>query len=87
MLKKLQNYILDNEFKMVVLTNKVDIVNYVDIDHFDSNKIIIRYNAGVVIVKGEDLIISKLLTDEILINGKLKSIEMQWLISYKVKLL
>ena len=77
MLKKLQNYILDNEFKMVVLTNKVDIVNYVDIDHFDSNKIIIRYNAGVVIVKGEDLIISKLLTDEILINGKLKSIEMQ----------
>ena len=75
MLKKLQNYILDNEFKMVVLTNKVDIVNYVDIDHFDSNKIIIRYNAGVVIVKGEDLIISKLLTDEILINGKLKSIQ------------
>ncbi len=77
MLKKLQNYILDNEFKMVVLTNKVDIVNYIDIDHFDSNKIIVRYNNGVVIVKGEDLIISKLLTDEILINGKLKTIEMQ----------
>ena len=77
MLKKLQNYILDNEFKMVVLTDKVDIVNYVDIDHFDSNKIIVRYKNGVVIVKGEELIISKLLTDEILISGKLKAIEMQ----------
>ena len=77
MLKKLQNYILDNEFKMVVLTNKVDIVNYADIDHFDSNKIIIRYSNGIVIIKGEDLIISKLLTDEILICGILKTIEMQ----------
>ena len=77
MLKKLKNYILDNEFKMVVLTDKVDIVNYICIDHFDSNKIIVRYNEGIVTIKGEDLIISKLLTDEILICGKLKVIEMQ----------
>ncbi len=75
MLKKLQNYILDNEFRMLVLTNKIDIVNYLDIDHFDDNKIIVRYNSGSIIIKGEDLIISKLLTDEILINGKIKNID------------
>ena len=75
MLKKLQNYILDNEFRMLVLTNKIDIVNYLDIDHFDDNKIIVRYNSGTIIIKGEDLIISKLLTDEILINGKIKNID------------
>ena len=74
-LKKLQNYILDNEFRMLVLTNKIDIVNYLDIDHFDDNKIIVRYNSGSIIIKGEDLIISKLLTDEILINGKIKNID------------
>ena len=74
-LKKLQNYILDNEFRMLVLTNKIDIVNYLDIDHFDDNKIIVRYNSGTIIIKGEDLIISKLLTDEILINGKIKNID------------
>lgn len=60
---------------MLVLTNKIDIVNYLDIDHFDDNKIIVRYNSGSIIIKGEDLIISKLLTDEILINGKIKNID------------
>ncbi len=60
---------------MLVLTNKIDIVNYLDIDHFDDNKIIVRYNSGTIIIKGEDLIISKLLTDEILINGKIKNID------------
>lgn len=77
MFKRLENYILDNEFKLVLLDNKVDIVNYTDIDHFDSTKIIVRHSGGMVIIKGENLIISKLLTDEILINGKIKLVEVQ----------
>ena len=32
MFKKLENYILDNEFKITLLTNKIDIVNYIYID-------------------------------------------------------
>ena len=87
MFKKLENYILDNEFKITLLTNKIDIVNYIDIDHFDNNKIIIRYAGGLVVIKGEDLIISKLLNDEILISGKVRGLELQWLVNFKVKLL
>lgn len=87
MFKKLKNYILDNEFKITLLTNKVDIVNYIDIDHFDSNKIMVRYENGLVIIRGEDLIIAKLLHDEILIVGKVKGLELQWLVDYKAKLL
>lgn len=87
MFKKLENYILDSEFKITLLTNKIDIVNYTDIDHFDNNKIIIRYEGGLVIIKGEDLIISKLLNDEILISGKVKGLELQWLVNFKARLL
>lgn len=75
MFKKLENYILETDFKVNIINGKVNIVNYVDIDHFDSNKILIRHKGGVVIIKGEDLIISKLLTDEMLIVGKIKSLE------------
>lgn len=75
--KKLKDYILETEFKIILLDGKVDIVNYLDIDHFDDNKIIVRNNKGTVIIKGEDLIISKLLTDEILILGKIKGLEIR----------
>ena len=77
MFKKLKDYILETEFKLTLLDGKVGIVNYMDIDHFDDNKIIIRYSKGTVIIKGEDLIISKLLTDEILILGKIKGLEIR----------
>ena len=75
MLNNLRNYILENEFKMSIVKNNVDILNYLEIDHFDDTKIIVRYKDGSLIIKGENLIISKLLDDELLINGKIKNIE------------
>ena len=77
MLKDLRNYILEDDFKIVYLTNKLDIVNYECIDHFDTDKIIVRYSGGTIIIKGEDLIISKLLNDEILVSGIIKNIELR----------
>lgn len=77
MFTKIKNYILENEFKILFLPNKINIVNYIDIDHFDSNKIIIKYDKGLVIINGEELIISKLLQDEILIMGKVNKLEFQ----------
>ena len=77
MLNHLRNYILENEFKITIFTNKIDIVNYLEIDHFDDAKIIVRFTNGLVIIKGEDLTISKLLNDELLILGHIKNIEFQ----------
>ncbi len=75
MLKNLSNYILEDDFKIVYLPNKLDVVNYECIDHFDTDKIIVRYSGGIVVIKGENLIISKLLNDEILVLGIIKNIE------------
>lgn len=71
----LKNYILEDDFKMIIFDKKVDIVNYDEIDHFDDNKIIIRNKEKIVIIKGEELVISKLLEDEMLIFGKVNGIE------------
>lgn len=77
MLNNLRSYILEDEFKITVLTGRVDIVNYSEIDHFDDTKIMVRFKSGLVIIKGENLTISKLLNDELLILGKIKNIEFQ----------
>ena len=74
MLKEFENYILEKEFKVVILQNKIDIVNYTDIDNFDESQITIKHHHGSVTIKGEKLIISKLLTDEVLIYGKVKDV-------------
>ncbi len=75
MLRDIRNYILENDFKMIYLTDKLNIVNYEDILHFDTDKIIIRYNNGSVVIRGDDMIISKLLDSEILISGVIKCVE------------
>lgn len=75
MLNHLCTYILENEFKITILMGRIDIVNYLEIDHFDDTKIIVRFEKGIVIIKGENLTISKLLNDELLILGKIKAVE------------
>lgn len=75
MLKNLRNYISENEFRINIVTGKVDIVNYQTIDHFDDKRIIIEYDNGIITVKGQKLIISKLLHDEVLISGEIEAVE------------
>ena len=75
MIKEIREYILDNKFKINIYEDKVNIVNYKDIDHFDDKIIIVKYEKGVLIVKGENLIITKLLEDELLIDGIIRNIE------------
>lgn len=77
MTRRVRNYLLDEEFNMRVLKNKVNIVNYDSIGYFDNDLIIINYSDGEIKIKGENLVVSKLLNDEILISGIIKIIEMR----------
>lgn len=76
LVRRVRNYLLDEMFNMRVLENKVDICNYESIGYLDSDLIIIKYDGGEVKIKGDNLVVSKLLNDEILISGNIKVIEM-----------
>ena len=84
--KVLRNYILETDFRINYIKDKLDIINYSFIDHFDDDKIIIRYSEGIIIIKGEKLVIARLLDDEILISGKIKNIEIKLYIYLKIEL-
>ncbi len=77
LVRRARNYLLDEMFNMRVLKNKVDICNYESIGYLDDNLIIINYDDGEIKIKGENLVFSKLLNDEILISGKINNIEMR----------
>lgn len=77
MLNELRNYILEEKFEFRFIDNKLDIINYKSINHFDSNKIIINHENGYIVINGSNLIVSRLLNNEIMIKGKINAIEIR----------
>ncbi len=75
-INNIKDYVLDTEFRMIIKNHKIGIVNYLGIDHFDGNKITVSYKNGKILVNGDNLVISKLLKDEILIAGNIDTIKM-----------
>ena len=75
----LRNYINDVEFRVNLNKDKVHIVNYTKIVTIEKSRISIGYSSGMLIIKGKDLALKKLLDDEILIKGIINSVELEWL--------
>lgn len=74
-IKNFRTFILEDDFRLTFINNKVDIVNYESIIHFDNSKIIVKTPINTVEVVGDNLVVSKLLIDEILISGNISKIE------------
>lgn len=73
-----RSFILEDEFSMHIYENRVHIANYNSIGHFDSREVRVYYSDKVIIIKGENLALSKLMQEEILISGTIKMIEFRW---------
>ena len=71
----IRSYINEDDLKVTIINNKINIVNYIDIGHFDSNKIIVKCDNKDIIINGKELVVSKLVNDEILITGIFNNIE------------
>ena len=76
---KLNDYIdrywIDKTYSITIKNNYIYIINYIEIIDFSSSKIVIKHQKGITTIIGTNLIISKMLKDELLITGKIKIIE------------
>lgn len=70
-----RNYIYDKSFRIYIFENKINILNYNNIISFTDNKIIISADKRIIDITGFDLVITKLLIDELLIEGKVTNVE------------
>lgn len=77
MLNRLKDYINEDSFKINIYKNKINIVNYLDIITLEDNRISLKYQEGMIIIKGNNLSVNKLLDNEILITGEIKSVELE----------
>jgi len=64
------------KFKVVIYINQVYIDNYDEVVLFEENEILLRYQGQYIRIKGQHLTINKLLNNELLVNGKVQSVEL-----------
>lgn len=76
-INNIRHFLLEDGFEIRIYKNKVNIINYDSIGHFDSTKIVVYYDNGSLCIKGDNLVVSKLLNDEVLISGTIKNIELR----------
>ena len=75
MFRNFLDVIKDKKFKIVLGTDFVDVINYIDIVNFDFDDVTIKFSDRLLKIKGNNLVIDKLLNDEVLIKGEIKKIE------------
>jgi len=69
------NYIKDNDFKITIIKNKININNYLELLSMSEERVSLTSTIGRIIIKGSSLSVKKLLNKEILIVGNIMSIE------------
>ena len=71
----LDRYLVDKEYKITISEGRVHIINYSEIGDFSSTRVVVKHERGITTLLGDNLVVSKMSDDELLITGKLKSIE------------
>lgn len=72
-LNNIRNYIGEDDFRMVIYSDKLNVINYDKLDEINTNKIIVEKGSKISI-EGKNLEVVKLLKNEVLIKGKIINI-------------
>ena len=70
----IDNYVNDKKYSMIYKNNKLNIINYSEIIDFSSKLISVRYENKVYHIEGNNLVISKMMENEVLITGDISNI-------------
>lgn len=75
LLNQFRSYLLEEEFRINIVKGQINIINYESIGHFDSTKVMIHYDGKTLVIKGKNLVVSRLMVDEVLVSGEIDSLE------------
>lgn len=73
---KLDRYLTDKDYKIIIKNNYLNIINYNEVKDFSNTRIIVSSRNSTTTITGENLVISKMQDNEILITGKIETIEL-----------
>ena len=69
LISKLDRYLEERNYEIILKDNKINIINYKEILDFSESKISLRCDNKIINIEGKNLIISKMLDEELLITG------------------
>ena len=75
-LNNINRYLMDTESKLILKDNYLNIINYIEIKDFSSNKILVKTKSKIITIKGDNLVVSKMQDNEVLITGIISIIEL-----------
>ena len=73
---KLDRCLTDKDYKIIIKNNYLNIINYNEVKDFSNTKIIVSSRNSTTTITGENLVISKMQDNEILITGQIETIEL-----------
>ena len=73
--RMIDDYVNDKKYSMIYKNNKLNIINYSEIIDFSSKLISVRYNDKVYHIEGNNLVISRMMENEILVTGDICDIK------------
>lgn len=74
---KLDRYLNENEYKLILDNNRLNIVNYEEIIDFSLSTIKVKLKDKIVSIEGRNLVINKMVDNEILITGNISNISIK----------
>ena len=77
MFKKIHNYLIDDVFRFTVFKDGIHLFNYKEILSLKNNNIVIRGDF-IIEVFGNNLVLNKMLDNEVLITGIIKDIKISY---------
>lgn len=77
MLKNIREFIDSSEFQLILLKNRVNIINYQELLQINREEMVFKSQDQKIIISGKGLVLSKLLDHEVLITGKIMNIEVK----------
>ncbi len=76
MLRKIKEYVIDSTFSFTYRDSMIHIINYDDLISMEEERISITYENKRMIIRGQNLIVRKLMDQEVLITGEIEEIEL-----------
>ena len=74
LISKLDRYLENKNYEIILKDSSVNIINFSEIIDFSMNKISVRCDNKIINIEGKNLIISKMLDDELLVTGNISNL-------------
>ena len=78
MLERIYHSLQDSDYKLTVYEDEIHLINYKKLLVLEEEKIVVSTSKSIITISGENLLLKKLLQNEMLLSGVVQKIEVKY---------